>query len=215
MNSFELSVLGCGSAFPTNRHNPSAQALCHHDRVFLIDCGEGTQQYYRRQGLKLGRLQHIFISHLHGDHCLGLVGLISTLGLFDRGGEIVVHAVPDALRVFPPLFEAFCHDLPFQVRIEPFSPFSPEIIYEDKTLTVKTLPLKHRIPTAGFLFEEKESSRHLLGDVAEFYKIPNFRRAEIKAGADFVLPDGTVVPNDTYTSCCSAETLCLLFRYGL
>ena len=72
MNSFELSVLGCGSAFPTNRHNPSAQALCHHDRVFLIDCGEGTQQYYRRQGLKLGRLQHIFISHLHGDHCLGL-----------------------------------------------------------------------------------------------------------------------------------------------
>ena len=105
MNSFELSVLGCGSAFPTNRHNPSAQALCHHGRVFLIDCGEGTQQYYRRQGLKLGRLQHIFISHLHGDHCLGLVGLISTLGLFDRGGEIVVHAVPDALRVFPPLFE--------------------------------------------------------------------------------------------------------------
>ena len=87
----------------------------------------------------------------------------------------------------------------FQVRIEPFSPFSPEIIYEDKTLTVKTLPLKHRIPTAGFLFEEKESPRHLLGDVAEFYKIPNFRRAEIKAGADFVLPDGTVVPNDRLT----------------
>ena len=94
MNSFELAVLGGGSAFPTNRHNPSAQALCHHDRVFLIDCGEGTQQYYRRQGLKLGRLQHIFISHLHGDHCLGLVGLISTLGLFDRGEKSLCMRFP-------------------------------------------------------------------------------------------------------------------------
>lgn len=199
MNRFELSILGCGSAFPTLRHNPSAQALSHHDRVFLIDCGEGTQQHYRRQGLKLMRLQHIFISHLHGDHCLGLVGLISTLGLLDRGGEIVIHAVPDALQIFPPLFDVFCQELPFEVRIEPFSPFSSATIYEDKALTVKTLPLKHRIPAAGFLFEEKESPRHLLGDAADYYKIPHYRRAEIKAGADFVLPDGTVVPNERLT----------------
>ena len=199
MTRFELSILGCGSAFPTLRHNPSAQALSHRDRVFLVDCGEGTQQHYRRQGLKLMRLQHIFISHLHGDHCLGLVGLISTLGLLDRGGEVIMHAVPDALRIFPPLFDTFCQELPFDVRIEPFSPFASSTIYEDDALTVKTLPLKHRIPAAGFLFEEKEAPRHLLGDMAEYYKIPHYRRAEIKAGADFVLPDGTVVPNSRLT----------------
>lgn len=199
MTRFELSILGCGSAFPTLRHNPSAQALSHRDRVFLVDCGEGTQQHYRRQGLKLMRLQHIFISHLHGDHCLGLVGLISTLGLLDRGGEVIIHAVPDALRIFPPLFDTFCQELPFDVRIEPFSPFASSTIYEDDALTVKTLPLKHRIPAAGFLFEEKEAPRHLLGDMAEYYKIPHYRRAEIKAGADFVLPDGTVVPNSRLT----------------
>lgn len=206
MSRFELSILGCGSAFPTTRHLPSAQALAHNGRVYLIDCGEGTQLQYRRSGLKLGRLQHIFISHLHGDHCLGLFGLLSTLGLYERGGEIVIHAPADALRIFPPILESFCHDLPFEVRINPIPTNHSEVIYDDKVVTVRTLPLKHRMPTAGFLFEEKEAPRHLLGDMADFYQIPHYRRAAIKAGEDFVLPDGTVVPNDRLTR--AAEPPC-------
>ncbi len=199
MSQFELSILGCGAAFPTHRHHPTAQVLAYREKMFLVDCGEGTQLQYRRAGLKLGRLQHIFISHLHGDHCLGLFGLLSTLGLYERGGEIVIHAPADALRVFPPIFETFCHDLPFAVRINVIPTTRSEVIYEDKSLVVKTLPMKHRMPTAGFLFEEKESPRHLLGDMAEFYQIPHFRRAGIKAGEDYVLPDGTVVPNERLT----------------
>lgn len=147
MNRFELSILGCGSAFPTLRHNPSAQALSHRDRVFLVDCGEGTQQHYRRQGLKLMRLQHIFISaSAWRTIALGLVGLISTLGLLDRGGEVIIHAVPDALRIFPPLFETFCQELPFDVRIEPFSPFKSATIYEDDTMHRQDTPLETPYP---------------------------------------------------------------------
>ena len=164
--NFTLNILGTASALPTVNRYPSAQVLDVRGRLFLIDCGEGVQMQIRRQHLSILKLDTVFISHLHGDHCLGLVGLISTLGLLDRGGEVVIHTVPDALRIFPPLFETFCQDLPFEVRIEPFSPFASEVVYEDDTLTVKTLPLKHRIPAAGFLFEEKEAPRHLLGDVA-------------------------------------------------
>ena len=186
MGKFEINILGCGSALPTLRHYPSTQILNIRDNLFMIDCGEGAQMQFRRMRLKFMRLGHIFLSHLHGDHCFGLIGMISTFSLMGRTGELVVHAHPQAESVFRPQLDFFCRDLPFTVRFEPVLPGRSEVIYEDRSIKVTSLPMIHRVPCSGFLFEEKPAMRHLLGDMVKFYDIPVYRRAEIKAGADYV-----------------------------
>ncbi len=196
MENFELTVLGCGSAMPTTRHYPSSQILNHRERLFMIDCGEGAQLQYRRNKIKFSRLQHLFISHLHGDHCFGLIGLISTLGILGRTSELIIHAHADAEEIFTSQINYFCRDLPFNIRFNAISPNQNEMIYEDKSLKVFTLPLRHRVPTCGFLFEEKEKEKHLIGDMVKFYNIPVRELASIKQGADFVTPDGIIVPNE-------------------
>ncbi|MDE7408320.1 MAG: MBL fold metallo-hydrolase, partial [Muribaculaceae bacterium] len=92
MAKFEINILGCGSASPSLRHLPSSQVIDHRDRLFMIDCGEGAQLSMRRQRLKFSRLNHIFLSHLHGDHCFGLPGLLSTLSLHQKGSATTVYA---------------------------------------------------------------------------------------------------------------------------
>ena len=128
MENFELTILGCGSAMPTTRHYPSSQILNHRERLFMIDCGEGAQLQYRRNKIKFTRLQHLFISHLHGDHCFGLIGLISTLGILGRTSELIIHAHSDAERVFRPQLDYFCRDLPFNVRFNAISTNQNEMI---------------------------------------------------------------------------------------
>ena len=186
MGKFEVNILGCGSALPTARHYPSTQILNIRDNLFMIDCGEGAQIQFRRMRLKFTRLGHIFLSHLHGDHCFGLIGMISTFALVGRTGELVIHAHPQAEQVFRPQLDFFCRDLPFTVRFEPVLPNRTEVIYEDKSIRVRSLPMIHRVPCSGFLFEEKVGMRHLLGDMMNFYNVPVYRRAAIKAGEDFV-----------------------------
>ena len=122
MGKFEVNILGCGSALPTARHYPSTQILNIRDNLFMIDCGEGAQIQFRRMRLKFTRLGHIFLSHLHGDHCFGLIGMISTFALVGRTGELVIHAHPQAEQVFRPQLDFFCRDLPFTVRFEPVLP---------------------------------------------------------------------------------------------
>ncbi len=200
MGKFEVNILGCGSALPTLRHYPSAQVLNIRDNLFMIDCGEGAQMQFRRMKLGFNRLTHIFLSHLHGDHCFGLVGMLSTLALLGRDGDLYIHAHPDAEQVFRPQLDYFCREAPFAVKFEPVHPHRSEVIYEDRSLLVRSLPLIHRVPSSGFLFEEKPGTRHLRGDVANFYNIPTYRRAEIKAGADFVTSDGAVIPNERLTT---------------
>ncbi len=200
MGKFEINILGCGSALPTLRHYPSTQILNIRDNLFMIDCGEGAQMQFRRMRLKFTRLEHIFLSHLHGDHCFGLIGMISTFSLMGRTGELVVHAHPQAESVFRPQLDFFCRDLPFTVRFEPVLPGRSEVIYEDRSIKVTSLPMIHRVPCSGFLFEEKPAMRHLLGDMVKFYDIPVYRRAEIKAGADYVTPDGETIPNARLTT---------------
>lgn len=195
MGKFEVNILGCGSALPTLRHYPSTQILNIRDNLFMIDCGEGAQIQFRRMRLKFTRLGHIFLSHLHGDHCFGLIGLISTFALMGRTGELVIHAHPLAEEVFRSQLNFFCRDLPFVVRFEPVLAGRATVVYEDRSITVTSLPLKHRLPCTGFLFEEKPGMRHLLGDMVKFYDIPVYRRAEIKAGADYITPDGRTIPN--------------------
>lgn len=195
MEKFELDILGCGSATPTTLHNPSSQVLNIREKLFMIDCGEGTQLQFRRSKLRFGRLNHIFISHLHGDHCFGLIGLISTLALLGRTGDLFIHSVAGLEQTLIPEIEFFCKDNPFKVRIETFDPYKSEVIYEDRSVAVKTIPLRHRVPCAGFRFDEKEKEAHLLPDMIKYHNISIKELQNIKQGADFVKEDGIIVPN--------------------
>lgn len=201
MDCFNVTILGCGSAKPTLRHSPTSQVVNFRGNLFLVDCGEGVQVGLARNHVPVGKIGHILLSHLHGDHCLGLVGLISTLGLGQRTGEIVIHAQPDAERVFRPLFDFFCPDLSMTVTFQPYDPQVSEVIYEDRSLLIRTIPLHHRVPTAGFLFQEKPRERHLLVDRCEELGIPFAYYPGLKRGNDWTDPDsGRVVPNGLLTS---------------
>ncbi|NDV68677.1 ribonuclease Z [Dysgonomonas sp. 25] len=199
MEKFDVNILGCGSATPTLQHFPSTQVVNIREKLFMLDCGEGAQLQFRKSKLSFSRLNRIFITHLHGDHCFGLIGFISTLALLGRTGDLVIHAHADLEKLLRPQLDYFCRDNPFNVKIEPFAPEKNEVIYEDRSLTVSTIPLKHRIPCAGFLFREKEKEARLIKDMVEFYQIPIRDRVAIKQGADFVKEDGTVVPNAKLT----------------
>lgn len=205
MDKFEVNILGCGAATPTLQHNPSSQVLNIREKLFMIDCGEGTQLQFRRQRLRFGRLNQIFISHLHGDHCFGLIGLISTLALLGRTGDLVIHAPEGLEALLRPQIDFFCKDNPFEVIIKTFDTKKHELIYEDKSVTVHTIPLKHRVPCAGFLFKEKAKELNILGDKVKFYNIPIKEIANIKQGADFVTEDGKVIPNANLTKAPRAQ----------
>jgi ribonuclease Z len=200
MEKFELTILGCGSAKPTTRHMPSAQVLNVRDKLFMIDCGEGTQLQYCRNKLPFSRLNHIFISHLHGDHIFGLPGLISTFNLLGRTAELHVHSPKGLEQMMKPIMDYCNYDMSYQVFFHEFDTNQSAVIFEDRTLMVTTIPLKHRVPTCGFLFQEKEGLRHIRRDMIEAYEIPIAYINNIKAGADFVLPDGEVIANEKLTT---------------
>ncbi|MDD2798295.1 MAG: ribonuclease Z [Bacteroidales bacterium] len=199
MDKFELNILGCGSALPTSRFNPTSQVVNFREKLFLIDCGEGSQLQMRLNKLKMNRLGHIFLSHLHGDHCFGLMGFISTLGLLDRTADLVIHAHPDAERIFRPQLDYFCADLPFKVIFDNISPQKHALIYEERSLKVYSIPLKHRVPTCGYLFEEEAKERHINKEMAIFYKVPLRYFIALKEGLDFTTEDGEVIPNSRLT----------------
>ena len=122
MEKFDIHILGCGSALPTTRHQATSQVLNIREKLFMIDCGEGAQVQLRRAKLKFSRLNHIFISHLHGDHCFGLMGLISTFGMLERTADLHIHAHADLQRLLEPQLEFFCKGMPYQVVFHPFNP---------------------------------------------------------------------------------------------
>ena len=196
---FELDILGCGSATASLRHFPSCQVLNIRDNLFMIDCGEGAQLQLRKMSLKYARLGHIFISHLHGDHCFGLPGLISTMALLGKTGEITIHTFEDGRKIFGEILNFFCRELPFNVRFNVISPAN-ELIYEDDAITVHTFPLYHRIPTTGFIFAEKPKPRHIRGDMAKYYEVPHYAMNDLRMGADFITKDGNTIPNSILTT---------------
>lgn len=199
MEKFELNILGCGSALPTMRHFATSQVLNIREKLFMIDCGEGTQVQLRRSRLKFSRLNHIFISHLHGDHCFGLIGLISTFGMLERTADLHIYAHAELQKLMRPHLDFFCKGLPFDVVFHDINPNERAIIYDDRSVSVETIPLKHRLPTCGFLFREKPVANHIKRDMIDFYKVPLFLINRIKNGEDFVCEDGTVVPNSRLT----------------
>ena len=155
MTTGKLTILGCGSAMPTFQNSPSGQILELCDKAFMIDCGEGVQLTLRRMGLKTARLYNIFVSHLHGDHCFGLIGLISTLGMMSRRQPLHIYAHADLEKLLRPWLDYHCQDLSFEVVFHAINPRKAEVVYEDRTVSVSTIPLKHKVPCCGFLFTEK------------------------------------------------------------
>ena len=199
MEKFELHILGCGSALPTTRHFATSQVVNLRDKLFMNDCGEGAQMQLRKSRLKFSRLNHIFISHLHGDHCFGLMGLISTFGLLGRTAELHIHSPKGLEELLTPMLNFFCHTLAYKVIFHEFDTRQTSVVYEDRSMTVTTIPLQHRIPCCGFLFAEKARPNHIIRDMVDFYKVPVYELNRIKNGSDYVTPEGEVIANTRLT----------------
>lgn len=195
MESFRVHILGCGSALPTLRHFPSAQVIELREKLFMVDCGEGVQLQLRRLRVHFSKVSHVFISHLHGDHCFGLIGMISTFGLLGRTAKLHIYANEQLKGVLDCQMALFCRDLGYEVVFHPIDASCRQVIYEDRSLTVETIPLNHRMPTCGFLFREKPSLPHIRREMIDFYHIPTSQIQNIKNGADWITEEGEVVPN--------------------
>ena len=195
----KLTILGSSSALPTSGRYPSAHVLNAHERLFLIDCGEGTQMQLRKTRTRFAKINHIFISHLHGDHVFGLYGLLSTFSLMGRTNPIHLYAPENYDKMLKSHLSDFDINLSFGIDFIPLSGKDPVKILDDKYLTVTSFPLQHRIPSYGFLFREKRSERNLIKECIEKYQIPQIRLPAIKKGEDFVTPDGVIIKNEDLT----------------
>ncbi|MCZ4409780.1 ribonuclease Z [Cryomorphaceae bacterium 1068] len=196
---FEVTILGCGSATPTLRHGPTSQLLEHDSHYFLIDCGEGTQLQLRRFKIRFLKINHIFISHNHGDHCLGLPGLISTLHLLGRTRPLDVYAQEGLKEAVEQQLKISHSRLRFEVNWHNLNPNQKTLIFENKKLEIFSFPLNHRVPCCGFLFAEKAKARNIKPEYISKYNIPVARIRQIKAGSDYKLEDGTEISNDELT----------------
>ena len=199
MTRLELNILGCGSATMTPRHQPSCQVLNVRDNLMMIDCGEGSQLAVRRMKLKLMRLNHIFISHLHGDHCFGLPGLVSTMALLNRTNSLTIHTFKDGAELFGQMLDYFCRERPFEVRFNIIDTHK-RVIWEDDAMTVTSFPLVHRVPAVGFLFSEKPKLRHIIGEEVKRLGIPHYAMNSLRQGHDWLTSDGVIIPNELLTT---------------
>jgi ribonuclease Z len=196
---FELTILGSSSATPIFNRNPTSQALNINERLYLIDCGEGTQQQMLRFDVKASRIDHIFISHLHGDHYLGIVGLLSSLHLNGRTKALHIYC-PSQLKEIIDLQLLYSEtSLQYDIEYKFTNPAAAEIILDNQDVTVETIPLDHRIACTGFLFKEKKRLRKLIKEKLADLNIPVEYFSALKKGADYVAPSGDVYKNDTLT----------------
>jgi ribonuclease Z len=193
--SFKLTILGCNSAIPTTERKPTAQLLNVAERFFLIDCGEGTQLQLRKYKFKMQSINHIFISHLHGDHYFGLIGLISTMHLLGREKELHIYGPIELKDIIYVQLSASKTELRYPLFFHSFGFDNPQNLMEDENIVVQTIPLDHSISCCGFLFKEKNKARRMRREKIEEYNIPSYLVPKIKQGGDFTTPDGTVVPH--------------------
>ncbi len=195
----KLTILGCHSATPRTDTNPTSQVLEIKNHMFLIDCGEGTQVELRRNRIKFSRIKHVFISHLHGDHYFGLVGLVNTFSLLTRETELHIYAPKGLKEVIMLQMKLANAWTSYPLIFHELTSKEPELIYEDDKVEVHTIPLDHRIYTNGFLFKEKENERKLdINSVTEAnINVAYFRK--LKQGADVVNEDGVLIDNKTVT----------------
>ena len=198
--SIRLTILGCHSATPRSDAHPTSQYLEINNRHFLIDCGEGTQMQLRKYKVKFSRIKHIFISHLHGDHFFGLIGLISTFGLLNRPHELHIYAPKDLKTIIEMQLRLSKSWVDFPLHFHELTSEKSELIFEDKQVSVYTIPMNHRIYTNGFLFKEKRKDRKLALDKIKLYpEIEICDYHKIKKGFDFVRENGEIISNDLLT----------------
>lgn len=195
MEPFKVHILGCGSALPTLQHFPSCQIVEIRGKAFMVDCGEGAQIQLRKTHVAFTKIQAVLITHLHGDHCFGLIGMLSTFGLLGRTAPLHIYAPAALEEMLQQQMKLFCHDFDYDVVFHAVETKVKSVIYEDKSLTIETIPLRHRMPCAGFLFCEKPGLPHIRREMIDFYKIPVSQINNIKAGADWTTDEGEMVLN--------------------
>lgn len=196
---FDLTIIGSNGAVPAFGRHPSAQILDFNSHLYLVDCGETTQFGLTKYGIKRGKLDHIFISHLHGDHFYGLMGLLTSFNLNWREHDLHIFGPAGLKEIIDLHFKYSKTELKYKLIFHPTQDQSPEIIYTDSHLSVETIPLKHRIPTTGFLFREQNHQRNIRPEKITEYNIPYTAIPSIKQGNDFTLENGTVIGHDELT----------------
>jgi len=195
----KLTILGCHSATPRWDANPTSQVLEIKGHLFLIDCAEGTQVQLRRFNIKFSRIKHVFISHLHGDHFFGLIGLISTFRLLGREADLHIHGpkgIKEAITLQLKLGKSWTN---YNLLFHELDSIEPIIIFEDEKVTVTTIPLNHRVYTNGFLFQEKENERKLNIEAVHKANVSMSYYTKIKQGFDVTNEDGVLIDNQKIT----------------
>ena len=195
---FEVMPLGTGAALPAQGRFPSAQLVNVNEHLFLVDCGEGTQERLRMAGVNFNRIRTVLISHLHGDHYLGLMGLISTMHLNGRTVPLRIHGPAPLKEIIDLQLRVSQTWLRYPLEFQPHPEQEGAVLVATPELEVIALELRHRLPTTGFLFRERPRPRGLRRERAA--EIPHFMRGRVKAGEDLVFPDGRVIPNAELTT---------------
>ncbi|NIG53425.1 ribonuclease Z [Chitinophaga sp. Cy-1792] len=196
---FGVTILGNNSAIPTLDRHPTAQIVTCNDQLLLIDCGEGTQLQFAKYGIRRSKLRYIFISHLHGDHYFGLIGLLNTLSLMGRTEPLSIFAPPELEQIIQIQLDCAGTILKFELTFVPLMPEYSGVILEDKDLEVRCFPTQHRISCFGFSVLLQKRKRKLLPDQAKAYEIPAAYYGKLQEGADYVRKDGSIVKNDWVT----------------
>lgn len=196
---FDVTILGSSSATPIYNRNPTSQALNINERIYLVDCGEGTQHQMLRFDVKPGKIDHIFISHLHGDHYLGLIGLLSSMHLNGRKKAMQLFGPPDLKKIIDVHFECSWMNLNYEIKFHPLQTDYPEVILDNQDITVETIILNHRIPCTGFVFRQKEPLRKLDTGQLEHYQVSRSHFLNLKQGGDYITERGETIPNSVLT----------------
>lgn len=196
---FEVQILGCGSSTPSLLRNPAAQIVNVQENYFLVDCGEGTQLQMRKYKIRMQRIHHVFISHLHGDHYLGLIGLIQSMHLLGRKNDLHIYSDSQLESLIDQHLKVSYSKLNFNLIFHSLNFDSPQVIFENKVVSVSTVILKHRIPCCGFIFKEKVKPKKINKEKTDSYAIPVHALSSIKSGMDYKLTSGEIIKNDEIT----------------
>lgn len=199
MLPFTVTILGSSSALPTSVRFPTSQLVRINEQYLLIDCGEGTQMQLRKYKIRFSRINHIFISHLHGDHFFGLPGLLSSFSLLGRNMDLHIYAHSELQDYINSQIRYIKGDADFNIIYHPLNFKRPDVILENKKIRVESFPLRHRIQCCGFKISEQKKDRHLIKRMIEKYDIPISERVKIKNGSDFITSEGEIIPNSKLT----------------
>lgn len=191
----KLTILGCYAATPRTFNNPTSQVLEMQNRLFLIDCGEGTQVQLRKKKIKFSKINHIFISHLHGDHCFGLIGVVTTFAMLGRETDLHIYGPKGVKELILMQLKISGSFTSYKLYFHELESQESEVVFEDEKVIVKTIPLRHRVYTNGYLFQEKPKEKRLNVEKVQQYGIDKCYYQNIKNGKDITLDNGQVIPN--------------------